>query len=200
MGCQPDLAQAIVAGGGAYVLALKGNQQTLHEGFVEHFLEHMGEDFARVEMSRHETKEKGHGRQEQRTYYVLDVPARIPDARRWKGLKQIEMAVSQTVRSGKAYDDVRFFILSRKLTTRRFGTMVRGHRGIKNSLRWQLDIIFNEDQSRTRKDHAAINLGGLRPTALSLLKRQTSEKVGFKNRRLIAGRNTDYLRKVLIPE
>ena len=200
MGCQADIAKAIVAGGGDYILALKGNQPTLHEGVVEHFLGHMGDDFARVEVSRHETKEEGHGREEHRTYYVLDVPEGLPDARRWKGLKQVGMAVSQTVRGGKACDDVRYFLLSEKLSARRFGTLVRSHWGIENSLHWQLDVSFGEDQSRTRKDHAAANLGGLRRTALSLLGRQTSEKVGIKNRRLIAGWNTDYPRKVLFGE
>ena len=76
MGCQAEIAKAIVAGGGDYILAVKGNQPTLHEGIVEHFLDQMDDDFARVEVSRHETKEKGHGREEHRTYYVLDVPAR----------------------------------------------------------------------------------------------------------------------------
>lgn len=197
MGCQTAIAKAIVAGGGDYILAVKGNQPTLHEGVVEHVLKHMEDDFARVDVSRHETKQKGHGRVEHRSYYVLDVPPGLPDAGRWKGLVQIGVAVSQTVRDGKACDDVRYFILSRKLSARRFGTLVRGHWGIENSLHWQLDVSFGEDQNRTRKDHAAANLGGLRRTALSLLKNETSEKVGVKNRRLIAAWNTDYLRKVL---
>jgi predicted transposase YbfD/YdcC len=200
MGCQVEIAGAIVAGGGDYILAVKGNQPTLHRGIVEHFLDQMEDDFARVAVSRHETKEKGHGREEHRTYYVLDAPECLADAGRWKGLVQVGMAASQTMRGGRACDDVRYFILSRKLSARRFGALVRGHWGIENSLHWQLDVSFGEDQSRTRKDHAAANLGGLRRTALSLLKNETSEKVGVKNRRLIAAWNTDYLRKVLFGE
>jgi predicted transposase YbfD/YdcC len=197
MGCQADIAGAIVDGGGDYILAVKGNQPTLHEGIVGHVLEQMEDDFARVEVSRYETREKAHGREEHRTYYVLDVPAGLPDAKRWRGLKRIGVAISQTVRGGKDCDDVRYFIMSRELSARRFGTLIRSHWGIENSLHWQLDVSFGEDQNRTRKDHAAANLGGLRRTALSLLKNETSEKVGVKNRRLIAAWNTDYLRKVL---
>ena len=197
IGCQTEIAEAIVAGGGDYILAVKGNQPTLHKGIVEHVLDQMDDDFARVQVSRHETKEKGHGREEHRTYYVLDVPSGLSDAKRWKGLKQIGMAVSRTMRGGKSCDDVRYFILSKRLTARRFGTLVRGHWGIENSLHWQLDVSFGEDQCRTRKDHASANLGGLRRTALSMLKKETSEKVGVKNRRLIAAWNTDYLHKVL---
>ena len=158
MGCQTEIARQIVEGGGDYILAVKGNQPTLHEGIVEYFLGHMDDDFARVGVSRHETKERGHGREEHRTYYVCDVPEGLPDAKRWKGLVQIGMAISDTVRSGKPSDDVRYYILSKKMSARRFGTLVRSHWGIENSLHWQLDMSFGEDQSRARKGHAAANL------------------------------------------
>jgi predicted transposase YbfD/YdcC len=197
MGCQAEIARAIVDGGGDYILAVKGNQPTPHDGIVEHVLEHMEDDFARVDVSRHETKEEGHGRVEHRSYYVLDVPPDLPDAARWKGLKRIGVAISDTIRDGKSCDDVRYYILSKELTARRFGTLVRSHWGIENSLHWQLDVSFDEDRNRTRKDHAAANLAVLRRIALSLLKNEASSKVGVKNRRLTAAWNTDYLHKVL---
>ena len=124
------------------MLAVKGNQPTLHEGIVEFFLDHMEDDFARVKVSRHETKEHGHGRDEHRTYYVCDVPEDLPDRGRWKGLKRIGMAISDTVRGGKPCDDVRYYILSKKLSARSFGAAVRGHWGIENSLHWQLDVTL----------------------------------------------------------
>src|SRR3954468_15307724 len=57
MGCQTEIAEKIVEGQADYVLAVKGNQPTLHEGIVEFFLDHLGDDFARVKVSRHETIE-----------------------------------------------------------------------------------------------------------------------------------------------
>lgn len=121
----------------------------------------------------------------------------MPDAARWKGLKQIGVAISDTTRAGKPCDEVRHYILSKKLTARRFGTMARSHWGIENSLHWQLEMSFDENRNRTGKDHAAANLVVLRRIALSLLKNETSSKVGVKNRRLTAAWNTDYLHKVL---
>ena len=200
MGCQTDIAEQIVEGGADYILAVKGNQKTLHEGIVEFFCDHLEDNFVRVRASRHETFERGHGREEHRTYYICDVPENLPDAGRWKGLTQIGMAISETVRDGKPCDDVRYFILSQKTTARRFGTLIRSHWGIENSLHWQLDMSFNEDQNRTRKDHAAANLAVLRRMGLSLLKNEKSEKVGIKNKRLVAAWNTDYLYKVLFGE
>ena len=200
MGCQTDIAQQIVEGGADYILAVKGNQETLHEGIVEFFCDHLEDDFVRVNASRHETFERGHGREEHRTYYVCDVPENLPDASRWKGLKQIGIAISETVRDGKPCDDVRYYILSQRTTARRFGTLIRSHWGIENSLHWQLDMSFGEDGNRTRKDHAAANLAVLRRMGLSLLKNEKSERVGIKNKRLVAAWNTDYLYKVLFGE
>ncbi len=177
------------------MLAVKGNQPTLHDGIVEFFLDQMDDDFARVAVSRHETQ--GHGREEHRTYYVCDVPEDLPDASRWKGLTQIGVAISETVRSGKPCDDVRYYILSRKLSARSFGAAVRGHWGIENSLHWQLDMSFGEDRCRVRKDHADANLAALRRMALGLLKNEKTRKVGIKNKRLVAAWDIDYLRQVL---
>jgi predicted transposase YbfD/YdcC len=197
MGCQAEIAGKIVEGKADYVLAVKANQPTLHDGIIDFFLDHMEDDFARVKVSRHETKEHGHGRDEHRTYYVCDVPDDLPDRARWKGLKRIGVAISDTVRGGKPCDEVRYYILSKKLSARGFGAAVRGHWGIENSLHWQLDMSFGEDRSRIRKGHADANFAIARRMALSLLKNEKSQRVGVKTKRLTAGWNDDYLEQVL---
>jgi len=197
MGCQAEIADKIIEGKADYVLAVKGNQPTLHAGIVDFFLDHLEDDFARVKVSRHETKGHGHGRDEHRTYLVCDAPDDLPDRSRWKGLKRIGVTISQTVRGGEACDDVRYYILSGRLSARRFAAAVRGHWGIENSLHWQLDMSFGEDQSRIRKGHADANFAVVRRMALSLLKNEESQKVGVKTKRLTAAWNEDYLEKVL---
>jgi predicted transposase YbfD/YdcC len=197
MGCQVEIAEKIVEGKADYVLAVKGNQPTLHAGIADFFLEHMEDDFARVKISRHETIEKGHGRAEHRTYYVCDAPEDLPDRGRWKGLKRIGVAISDTMRGGKSCDDVRYYITSKRLNARGFGAAVRGHWSIENSLHWQLDMSFGEDRSRIRKGHADANFAVVRRMALSLLKNEKSQKVGVKTKRLTAGWNDDYLEQVL---
>jgi predicted transposase YbfD/YdcC len=197
MGCQAAIAEQIVSNGADYALAVKDNQPTLHAGIEAHFLDHMDDDFARVKVSRHETTEKGHGREEHRTYLVCDAPADLPDLGRWKKLKRIGIAISQTVRDGKPTDDVRYYILSRKMSARSFGAAVRDHWAIENRLHWQLDVTFGEDQCRIRKGHADANFSILRRTALSLLKNEVTAKVGMKNKRLTAAWNPRYLEKVL---
>jgi predicted transposase YbfD/YdcC len=198
MGCQTAIAETIVNGGADYVLAVKDNQPTLHAGIAAHFLDQMEDDFARIKVSRHETKERGHGRDEHRTYMVCDAPADLHDLARWKNLKRIGIAISETIRDGKTTDEVRYYILSRKMSARSFGAAVRGHWGIENRLHWQLDMTFGEDQCRIRKGNADANFSILRRTALSLLKNEKTAKVGMKNKRLTAAWNTEYLEKVLL--
>lgn len=197
MGCQTEIAGKIIEAKADYVLAVKANQPTLHDGIVEFFLDHMEDNFVRVRASQYETIEHGHGRHEHRTYIVCDVPDDLPDRGRWKGLKRIGVAISDTMRGDKACDDVRYYILSKRLNARSFGAAVRGHWSIENSLHWQLDMSFGEDRSRIRKGHADANFAVVRRMALSLLKNEKSQKGGVKTKRLTAGWNDEYLEQVL---
>jgi predicted transposase YbfD/YdcC len=197
MGCQTEIAEQIVAAEADYVLAVKRNQPTLHDGIERFFLEHLEDDFARVKVSRYQTEEAGHGREESRTYYVCPVPDDLPDRGRWKKLTAIGIAINDTLRDGKQTSEVRYYILAKKLSARRFAAAVRGHWSIENRLHWQLDVTFGEDQSRLRKGHVDANFSLVRRTALSLLKNNRTSKVGIKNKRLAAGWNDDYLAEVL---
>ncbi len=198
MGCQTEIAAAIVAAEADYVLAAKDNQPTLCEGIRDFFADHATDDFARVKVSRHETEEQGHGRDTTRSYYVCPVPADLPDRHRWTTLMAIGMVISDTLRGGKASLEIRYYILSKMMSARRFAAAVRGHWGIENRLHWQLDVTFGEDQSRIRKGHADANFSILRRTALSLLKNNHSYKLGVKNKRLAAAWSDDYLLEILI--
>ena len=142
MGCQTEIAQAIVDAGADYVLAVKDNQPTLHEGISWFFLTAREKRFARTPVSRHETRAKGHGREETRTYFVCDVPRDLPDRQRWPKLAAIGWVISETVRGGKRCHEMRYYILSKKLSARKFAAAVRSHWSIENQLHWQLDVTL----------------------------------------------------------
>ena len=197
MGCQTEIARGIIEAKADYCLATKGNQPTLHQGIVDFFADHMEDDFARTKVRRYQTEEKAHGREELRDYFICPVPEDLPDGSRWTHLKAIGMSVSNTLRNGRDCNEVRYYILSKYLSGRRFAEAVRGHWGIENRLHWQLDVTFQEDQCRLRKGHADVNFSILRRSALSLLKNEPTLKVGVKNKRLTAGWDEDYLEKVL---
>lgn len=199
MGCQTQIAHDIVSAKADYVLAVKGNQPTLHNGikaFFDRAIAH-GFEKLKIKVSRHETHERGHGREETRVYCVCEAPADLPDRTRWEKLTAIGMTFNQTIRNGKQTVEVRYYILSKKLTARRFAEAVRRHWSIENQLHWQLDVTFQEDQSRLREGHAATNFSLVRRAALSLLKNNHTKKLGVKNKRLNAAWDNDYLLQVL---
>ena len=180
------------------MLHVKLNQPTLYQGIMDYFDDQLEDDFARVNVRRYETQEKGHGREETRYYFICPVPGDLPDGSRWPGLKAIGIVISTTLRDGKECNEVRYYILSKYLSARRFARAVRGHWGIENRLHWQLDVTFQEDQCRIRKGHADANFSILRRTALAMLKNESTLKVGIKNKRLSAGWNEAYLEQVLV--
>jgi predicted transposase YbfD/YdcC len=198
LGCQREIAQKIVDQKAHYVLAVKDNQPKLHAAISDFFSAHLEDDLKRVPHRKQETHEKGHGRTDDRYYYLARLPDDFPLAQQWPGLKAIGMAIRVTEHDdGRASDDVRYYITSRYLGGARFANAVRGHWGIENSLHWQLDVTFQEDQCRIRKGSADANFSLLRRTSLSLLKNNKTEKVGVKNKRLCAAWNDDYRLQVL---
>ena len=198
MGCQTTIAHDIVEAEGDYVLAVKGNQPTLQQGIGDFFDDHTKDDFARTKVCRDGTEEKGHGREEVRSYFLCPVPEDLPDRSRWAKLRAIGMARSNTQRNGKDCTEIRYYILSKYLSGRRFAGAVRDHGSIENRLHWQLDVTFQEDQCRLRQGHADTNFSILRRTALSLLKNNATLKVGIKNKRLTAAWDETYLEEVLV--
>ena len=129
MGTQKAIAAQIIEGEADYVLALKGNQETLHQAVIDYIDEQLEGNL--VDAQEHVTTEKGHGRQEMRTYLQFPAPDRLPQFMRWKGLKTIAIATSRCLRDGKETVEVRYYISSLTLDVKRFARAARGHWGIE---------------------------------------------------------------------
>jgi predicted transposase YbfD/YdcC len=67
MGCQREIAQKIIDGGGDYVLPVKDNQPHLLEDIQESLTKALDSDGVAVKYDTYTTKEEGHGRQETRS-------------------------------------------------------------------------------------------------------------------------------------
>lgn len=195
-GCQKNIAAQIVDDGADYVLALKGNQGTLHRAVDDYITEHLEDDFARVRVSRFEEKEKSHGREEHRFYFQLNVSADLAGRDKWRGLKTIGVAIRNYTQNGKEHFDVRHYISSLRRNGKTFAHAVRGHWAVENTLHWSLDMTFREDESRTRKRNLGDNLAWLRRMALSLLKQHPGKQSVAMKRRM-SGWSPDFLMEVL---
>ena len=196
MGAQKAIAAQIIEGKADYVLALKGNQESLHQAVIDHIHQQWENDFADVKARRHQTRETGHGREETRTYIQMPVPEDLPTLNLWAGLKSIGVVVSECVRDGKATDEVRYYISSLGLGVKRFAHAVRSHWGIENTCHWSLDITYREDESRIRERHLGENMAWLYRFTLSLLKQHPGHQSLVMKRRC-CGWDANFLMEVL---
>ena len=196
MGTQKAIAEQIIESEADYVLALKGNQGTLHQAVINYIDEQSENDFATVTARRHVTEETGHGRQETRSYIQMPVPRSLPGLELWKGLKSIGMVVSECLRNGKETVEIRYYISSLAVSVKRFAHTVRSHWGIENSCHWSLDVTYREDESRIQNKHMRENFAWLRRLTLSLLKQHPGrESVAMKRRS--CGWSDDFMLEVL---
>ncbi len=196
MGTQKAIAEQIIAGEADYVLALKGNQETLHQAVIDYIDEQCANDFVNAQARRHVTKEKGHGREEMRTYMQMPVPDTLANLELWKGLKSIGMVVSVCLRNGKETAEVRYYISSLAVGVKRFAHAVRSHWGIENGCHWTLDVTFREDESRIRDKHLRENFAWINRLTLSLLKQHPDRNSIAMKRRSCAW-NDDFMLEVL---
>ena len=142
-----------------------------------------------------ETVDGDHGRIETRSYWVShDLEGY--DIAKWVGLKSIGIVDRIRELGDKCSSERSYYLLSKTMTAKEFGNSCRAHWSVENNLHWVLDVSFNEDSCRVRKDHAPENFNTLRKIALSLLK-NTKHKRGIATRRLKAGWDHNFLSKVL---
>lgn len=197
MGCQKAIAENIITNGADYVLAVKENQPTLYEQISAATTTAAANGFADISHDMHATHDKGHGREEQREYHVIDDISWLENKDQWPSLTAIGAAISMRQTNKGEQSEIRYYILSRAMSAKEFGHAVRGHWGIENKLHWNLDVSFREDECRIRKDNAPTNMNVVRHVAINLLKHETSTKAGIVPKQLKAALSTNYLERVL---
>ncbi|MGL6473383.1 ISAs1 family transposase [Aeromonas caviae] len=194
MGCQTGIASTIVKGGGDYLLAVKGNQPTLHNAVRAALAESTKKPLSEETLS----VEKEHGRIDGREYHVLPAGALSEQFPEWKSLKTVGVAISYRIENMEKFSmEYRYYISSAELTPEQFASAVRGHWAIENSLHWVLDVVMNEDACQIYRGDAPQILACARHMAQNMLRAETSRKASLRKKQQFAGMSSPYLEKVL---
>jgi len=182
-GCYENIVDAIVEGGGNYLITVKGNQPTLLSTMESAFSEVESKGFEEVDC--YQESDSGHGRIEERRYYALSVAQDSELRQKWQGLETYMKGVFHRTVKGKTTTQVRYMISNLPCKeVQRLGRCFRNHWGIENRLHWMLDVCFGEDGNRTRRGNGQENLGKLRRLVHGMLLKvkgkQTVPKMMFR--------------------
>ena len=199
MSCQKAIVAEIIRKKADYVIRLKGNQSGMLE-YAELLYEGIRNDPGLYEVKSIVTRDRGHGRQEVRTYYLSTELSGLHQLKEWKGLKAIGMvhSIVTDIKTGEVTEAYRYYITS--LTDiEAFARAVREHWGIEASLHHVLDVSFQEDASKIRKDNAPDNMAVIRHFVIGALKYLPVRKnnVSARRKRKMCGRNPDLLLQAL---
>jgi predicted transposase YbfD/YdcC len=164
--CHPEMAETVRRAGAHYAFKLKGNNGPLHDCAIRAF----EQADAAGKLTFHETRtaKPAHDRLERRRGSVLALPKDCPA---FPGLAMLGRIQSerQTLK-GKTSNGVHYIALSRKMSPAKMMETIRAEWSVENNLHWPLDVVFHEDDARTRKNHAPANLSYIRRMALDILK------------------------------
>ena len=194
MGCQHKIADQICAKKGHYILALKGNQGNLHED-IELFFK---DKSMSPSIKTHAHTDGGHGRIETRVCSSSDDVAWLRQRHPfWHSLNAIACIHSSRDIAGIVVHETRYFVTSMPSDPAQLLHAIRSHWAIENSLHWSLDMTFLDDQNRTRKDHAPMNMAIIRHIALNILQKNRPKRRSVSGFRKLIGWNDSFLRTLL---
>jgi predicted transposase YbfD/YdcC len=186
MGTQTEIVKKIRQKRADYVLALKGNQGTLHEDVKLYF-----DDPALLSACAYtKTVEKARSGIEVREYWQTDDTAWLSQKKEWVGLQSIAMTRNTITKNGETKVEQRYFISSLPVNVEEAARAIRGHWMVE-SYHWHLDVTFREDANHTADKQASYNLNIIRKLAINTLRLLDMDikNVSLKGKRFIIGCN-----------
>ncbi len=197
MGCQTAIAEKIIERKADYILALKGNQETLHDDIRDFFEAEINDEHTEFSFDFSESETRGHGRIDIRRCWATSQIDWLQQKPKWKNLQSVVMIESERHINNQVSKEHRFYISSCKPDAEQLNKNIQLHWGIENSQHWVLDIAFREDECRTRKDNAPHNFALIRHWTLNLLRQEKTSKKSIRAKRLKAGWDMSYFVELL---
>ena len=200
-GCHKEIAELIRSKKADYIFGLKGNQGTLlaeTENFFTQVLSMSQEEWSKeCQCDYFVTEERSRNRQEKREVWSTGDLEWLPQRTLWKDLRSITCVRSTRVINTQSSTELRYYISSKEAHAESLGKGIRSHWGVENKVHHVLDVAYEEDKCRVRKDHGAENLSVMRRATQNMLKLEGSRKLSTNKKRTLAALNTEYRLKLL---
>lgn len=200
-GCHKEIAGLIREKDGDYILGLKGNQGTLLaevENFFTQVLKMSPEEWEKeCHCDYFVSEEKSRNRQEKREVWATQALEWLPQREEWKDLSSVICVRSMRNIDKKSTVELRFYISSREANAETQGRDIREHWGVENKVHYVLDVSYNEDACRVRKDHGAENFSILRRAVQNMIKLEKTRKLSGNKKRTLAAMNPEYRIRLL---
>jgi predicted transposase YbfD/YdcC len=200
-GCHREVAELVRSRNADYIFGLKGNQGTLlaeTENFFSQALSMNQDEWSKeCRCDYFVSDERSRNRQEKREIWATDDLEWLPQRSAWKDLRSIACVKSTRVVNAQTSVELRFYISSREANAESIGKGIRSHWGVENKVHYILDVAYEEDQCRVRKDHGAENLSVMRRVTQNMVKLEKSRKLSTNKKRTLAAVNPEYRLKLL---
>ena len=195
-GCHKEVAALIRHRQADYILGLKGNQGMLLAEAENFFTQVTAMEQAEWEKECQcdyfVSEEKSRNRQEKREIWTTSNLEWLPQQGDWKDLKSICCVRSTRVLNQQSTTELRYYISSRESNAESLGKGIRSHWSIENKLHHVLDVAYEEDKCRMRKDHGAENLSVIRRAVQNMIKIDKTRKLSTNKKRTVASLNPEY--------
>ena len=202
--CQHEIVSTVIDAKADYLISVKKNQKKLYETIEGWFsdIDIYGNNIdgrGHIPQTRYRysiTEESSHGRFERRVCQVYNNGV-LSKVLKWRGVNSVACLTNtkKYIKSGKTTVERHYYITSLPLDAERITETIRRHWSIENNLHWQLDVSFNED-SQKKKKNAAQNFSLLNKIAMTQLK-NNKRKASLKGKRKMAGWSDEFLAELL---
>lgn len=182
-GCQTEIVEKIREGGGNYLIALKGNQGTLHDEAENFFQQAQAIGYVEANCKTTSSCEKGHGRIEERKVVVINQLDWLDCKEKWKDLTSLIEVTSRRTIKDKTTEAKRYYISNLEYTPQLAMEDTRSHWSVENHLHWTMDVNFKEDATLAATGNAAENIAILKRLASTLIRIDLGGILGTATRR-----------------
>lgn len=197
MGCQKNIANAIVENEADYLLACKANHKTMYQELKTYFASVLDKEIEADDF--YEESDKGHGRIETRRCWMVRDIDWFEDKEQWQGLRSFIFVQAERIVNEKISIQNKYYISSlENASAKKLLSAAREHWGIENKHHWVMDVVYQEDKACVRDKNRAHNIAAARRISTNIIKSQDGYKGSPSGARMAAAFDLKFRKQLMI--